>query len=239
MSLELDNLNELFATTCDETYAKYVSAYNETVEKAGNQERAHNKFLNDAKDNVAKEFPELVNLRHQVEEAWTFDKSVSLESWVRNYIAENACEKEDAIRIGKLFGFELFWNDIHNLFFLGSKPDQMEELQPEEVQFQVQGEFVWRTTPKVEIIDFLKLAYALHHAGILKSKSGHVTDTVNILAGRLDYKLPTRWHSNLTEGFEGVNADYNHFQFLDEIKKGLQIYIHSRSEKKESQKKKS
>jgi hypothetical protein len=238
MELSLGELYKIFLATCNETYDEYVKRYNAAIDQAGNQERAHNKFLNEAQDQVKEQLNDLGNLRHQVQEAWTFDKTVTLESWIKNYIEENRCSKSEVIRIGKLFGFEYFWNDIYRLPFLGYDPNQTEALERNEMQGLDQGKLVWRTTPKVEIVDFLKLAYALHHSGILKAQSGNITDTVKELSQRLDFKLPSRWHSNLSEAFEGVNADYDHYQFLDEIRQGLSLYIAERSAKKESKSKK-
>lgn len=240
--MKLYQLYQIFEVTYQETHYDYGNRYNAFIEKAANQLRARNKFLNEAQEQVKQELHDLGNLRHQVEEAWTFDKNVTLKSWIKNYFEENRCSKSEVIRIGKLFGFELFWNDIHNLSFLGSNPNTNDEMRNEETDNSNSARktsLVWRNQPKVEIIDFLKLAYALHHSGILKAQSENITDTVNELAQRLDFQLPPRWHSNLREGFEGVNADYNHFEFIDEIKNGLMAYITSRDEKKRSQKKKS
>lgn len=230
----------------------YRSNYHSELElrknKAGDPHIARNKFLNEIGDEAKINWSHLGNLRSEMIEAWKDDKEVVLEVWIVQYFRNNNCTKKQIDEIAHYFGYEQFINDIHGLSFYKT----VEQSWIEAAQYGYIKErgsldsipepmindeiLLWRQDPKVDLIDFLKLAYSFHHSGILRAPSGNVTDTVELLALQLNFPLPERWQSNLSAGFENVNSNHDHYEFMNLLRGGLTNYIQSRNEKKEKKK---
>ena len=123
------------------------------------------------------------------------------------------------------------------MYFLGTRPHNQESLGQESAPSDELGELVWRTSPKIEIIDFIKLAYAFHHSGILQAKSGNVTETVEFLANSLNYPIPKQWSSNLSKCLANANNGFDHYAIFSEIRGGFESFLDDWKKKREKKEK--
>lgn len=89
----------------------------------------------------------------------------------------------------------------------------------------------WTGDERSGKLDFIKLIYGLHYAGLLNHGNGEITKIVENLAYHLNVKLGKGWMSSLSRNRQERNYDYNHFRVFEEIKEGFAKYIEKKDNK--------
>lgn len=74
-------------------------------------------------------------------------------------------------------------------------------------------------------VNFIKLVYALHSSKIINNGKGSFDKVLSDFAQLVNLKLGKNPFSNLSSEKQKRNADYNPYQFFDELKQSYQEYI--------------
>jgi hypothetical protein len=102
-------------------------------------------------------------------------------------------------------------------------------------EFQIEShkptEIEWTGDPKTGKLDFIKLIYGMHHAGLLNNGEGEITKITESVAYHFNVKLGKSWQSSLTRNRQERNIDYDHFKVFKEIQESYAKYMERKDQK--------
>jgi hypothetical protein len=209
----------------ESSFNKYKAEHKNLTKNAGNKQVVENNLLNSLHKMSVEKWNHLGDLKKKLKDAWELDASVTLKSWVTDFIKTNNLNKKQTEEIAEYFAHESFVNWVYKTNFFGPIESEGEN------QFVIGHLQLFKWNPIVPERDFLKFAYGLFHSQILRTEKNEIGDFVKSLARQLNFPLGNSWRSNLSRTAYS-NNDHDQLKIFDDLKNAYIAYMELLDKKK-------